>query len=1839
MTQDSPMFDADAVKNTLQTWPHPLPGILLRYWKSREPDDDGNPSQPPSNYAIVDLAGNVLRFLATVQLSHHLQWRHVKQNRQQVDADRNRLILTTVSTGSDGNWLKLLIEIDTSMSRADEHGELIHSFPVRSLLRGHRTVCCPRDEKLPTICSAPRFSRQDEAVGLTRYQVLGVLNEYRNKIIHGAEPNEEDRFRAAAILERLLVSLSDLSQLRVAVVDSHGRCLLCQGLVLDAFPEERGIGTGEEQAYRPFLLGSDGVPRTSLWPFLLYVDEEVAPQMRLNEFCFFSQAEAQAVHYSLFLRTGRVSSRELGEIGDLSYRDYAELMSWVSQHASPEGSLPDTFDDNAFTEQLCSSFVGRRNEFDRLQTWIRNTGSGFGAVTGGAGSGKSALLAQLRAIVRLGKAATTGAGTAGMARFAWHFCARREGRDDILRILRSLCRQIVDGVPEVFPDPQPLPETLGELKARLEGLIHRVAEFSQTTDRPIKLVIVVDALDEASAFRGGSDVVLAALPESLPPGVLVLCSYRVEEDGTPTVEIGERKLQLEPVLSEPLRPLDLGAVRELLQKTFAGSDREFHEEHAEAIHRASGGDPLYLFFLAQSLRTGEVNLDELDAVPRGIGAFFRHELWNCLPVDNDYAAYRLLLLLGCARASWTDRQVATYLGLSHSDVVFARAGLGRFLKYGRDDLGETTFELFHERLREYVQSEFSVEELLRQHRDLIEHFSPPGFEDAADSPGWHHLSFHRFEHGRLSGDFGLLFAAADSGFVDRKFATLADPSSVAEDYSLVLRACLLAGELERAFRTALDRSVISSEVRWLKERGLPRLLARVAPAVGPSQLRTLAGACDLIKDDSDRLEAQLEIAEGCLGQVPDAAVEAMVNNVLVAIVNLPPSTAVVGILAQAVPLVWSHFPESRPKLLSALTVWEKSLRDVAKALKGSVLDWIDQDFVEQAVPVFLGGAEKASELSGTKETVDVDPSLGQVLDIEDRYSTVDRGRVMRDAVPQTLSAFLEPFVWCDWSRLDAGVLDAFERTARERDVPAPDLHAVRARLAARRGDWDGVTRVFREAIADVNRWSSTGVLGRLGLVVREIDVPGTPCHGAAEDERLSFLVADELFSEARKQIPREAFQTDRRGKRATEVVLTFDFADTDTPAGITATSAAGHLAMGAADQARHEFEAAVEELHKAQLPSWKGDLEILVHAALRFPDDREKLARLFDLIRVIETTVSGLLEMSQKYVVSVVVEAMKAVLRKLDNHHMEIALRRLRDMVDVFSSNEARSRLLLWLGEASWQRGHRSEAVDCLADACRGLAFQDRTAYGAEGFRAAAELAPFVGPETQHALAETIVRLARTGVAYGENLSLLLPLFDVLRELDEESARRLFDEARELVRQTSAEQLPGSVVERMFEAAARFGPELPRELLQHWYDRYAAADHRERRFWLLTLVPLAIARDPRGIGERLRADVIEIKDLADRNDRCCRYAEAWLRAVPGDPGPVHSLLATARPKEGDLEAMRRRKLEELSQQTGIFVEQVGQFFEKAGRKANFWDPLEGLQGSIESAAINVIVSRMLGNRVDFSRDYFEALARTARVAACAGDGGQTAELLRRLVAETGDRPGGEWFEELAETAAIVAPSARPVSEALVELLEVGVIDMDQPDWVVNGARVARAMVAVGRHSDARQLIEDRVRMAEQSAAAFPHSAVSDLIAVLQQMGPDWNSRVDRLFAAITRWDEQAIAKPGPSAAGAIRFDVDRALLLTRRSDESSRVATYLALARTLAECPPGWTDYAAYRLVESAADLPNDLLLALMTSLCVHLSNNPATAPVPRDRLSALVMGEEGNGLFSGTATTISETN
>lgn len=1887
MTRIESPLATEMVRRLLDDWPHPLPQVLRRYWESRVPGEDGRPTSDPNVFSLLDLAGTLLRFLSLILLAEYLQ-RH--RDQRLPDSDLNRLILNTLQTPADGNWLKL------SRRLSEVLGPVAGDLLVPGLVGREEPVVPegPLSDLVPPGL-LQREKGRNRTVALDRWDVFEWLNRYRNHFFHGAGGSvagdssagaatdddadggedeggivDVDLQRAAWLLEHVVRDLEPLSRLVIGVREPSGGTLLCRGIVVEAFPRDESVNVPTDfEVGVPFLPDPRGGRPTELWPFLIYVDSEDTPVLRLSELCFFSRADTRSVEYAVFRDPGRWSSLELGSAGHSAYRNFVRLISSVESNATPEVLPPPGFDDRELFDELLRYFVGRGGELQRIVGWLHETPSGYGALTGRAGSGKSAILARLHEIAA-GEA--DGAPVdIGPIRFVWHFCQRRDGRNDQIQILRSLCHQIQETCSECIGRARDVPKTLAELRQRIGALLEEVSEHNLRAANPFKLAIVLDALDEATPYAGAADLLLPNFPDPLPPGVLVLASYRVHENGRPVLNLGDRGVRIQQLLPEALPPLGRDAVEELLRTLMGRRNRAVDDDLVETILQRSTGDPLYLYFLAHGIDTGQIDLENPEQVPAGLGSFFRRRLWNRLPHDDDFAAHRLLALLAALRFPCSDPFAASILEVPEVVVAAARRHFGSFLNYGASDDGQVTYLLYHDRLEQYVEGEFAPEERAALHGRLIESLSRDlPKSDETESPGppgvraYDQLSFHRFERGRNLGDFTELFAAYDAGYVDEKLHRLADPSATEEDYALLLRACRMADDLPRAFRAGLERSTISSEVQWLTTRGLPGLLARMASVLGPRYLATLRGAVDLIEDEADRMEALVEIAT-CL-EDPVAA-QRLAAEIVTSLQGSGPELRsrgwvghLIGMVGQRMPDLWSEVDDlvrtigrNSVNQSDELGTWLPRWSEVPTGIPESWLTAVSD--AANAVEVTRHGASPMADQNAS--------ALFQLMDKQDDLGA---NALLRHVAPNGVAQLLEPLLWSEVRPEQWPLVQTLGEQIRRAEIPSPTMHLIEARHLAARGDWRGVAAAFD---ASLDAFRAAGVnshLARIAMVMCELDRPGSPmipdedAPGAGAKEsgfrEIGSRAALQLLQVAASQV-RVGEETDMRGKRGTEMVISMEGTDLSSGgrAEIAAFTAAANASMGVLGPARAKFGEAVQLLERAPLSCWRADLPALLRAALRFPDPRERAARIFDVLHTVESVAGGLLLLSQLGPASRIAELLPVICDSLPGDLARSVVRRCAETARSLASDEARVRLLTACADRMWALGDRPAAFDLTRETCLALAFRDRLTLGVSGFRAARALAEQSSGDVHVLLAETLCKLAEADPRHTSFVPLAQALVSVLPDVSDPDRRSsLMTRLQRVLTAASFRTAPRELVENLTDVATHtFDRETAVEVLTLFLHHYAVSDAEDHSGWLECLFAAAWRGRFESVCDRLIADAVAIERADYRNTACCHIAEIMLDEPDGRDvsTQVARLLEAAEATREEFDVGIREHLERVGGMVGMAPDTMEQWM-GGGADDEDGDSAEPGRGGTKTtiaSLLNQLVGKQLKrSRSGFDNAFIEAGVRMARLHIRTGDVDRAIPLLRtaverveQLIDSDGDL--ARLFEELSTTASACAEPCSGLGEELVGILDDVLLESSRYDWVSRGCLLAGTLIALGREDEGRALLEQRVTLAETEA--FPYSEFGKLASALESQSPTVGShRAERLFEAVVGWRDEHIKEAGPEAAGAIRYDVDKAMFLANRSEESNRLEANLALADALEGCPPDWVRYASYRLIEHAMKTPRDALLAVLTALCRNVPSQRAETNRNGDdprRLADIVLGRLGYGLLDdsgavSTADTIS---
>ncbi len=306
-------------------------------------------------------------------------------------------------------------------------------------------------------------------------------------------------------------------------------------------------------------------------------------------------------------------------------------------------------------------FTGRKWVFDEIDQWLAKpkTSRIFG-ITGLAGTGKSAIAAYLCA---------TREGVA-----AFHICRYGDkDKADPRRCVASIAYQLSKQLPAYQ-------QQLGALN-NLESLIangNAQALFDQLILQPLaqvpdpgrKVVIVIDALDEANAEDENDLASLIAGEFGKSPDWLGLIVTT-----RPVREVTDPLQEMDGIDLETSRPENVDDIREYASKQLQPltDNAELRASAATAVADRSEGVFLYAHWVCEELKRGHLSVDEVEDFPQGLSGAYYQFFQRQFPKLKDYqsdvepvlglltAAYDFLRKEIVAEIfKWTDRQITDF---------------------------------------------------------------------------------------------------------------------------------------------------------------------------------------------------------------------------------------------------------------------------------------------------------------------------------------------------------------------------------------------------------------------------------------------------------------------------------------------------------------------------------------------------------------------------------------------------------------------------------------------------------------------------------------------------------------------------------------------------------------------------------------------------------------------------------------------------------------------------------------------------------------------------------------------------------------------------------------------------------------------------------------------------------------------------------------------------------------------------------------------------------------------------------------------------------------------------
>jgi hypothetical protein len=389
-------------------------------------------------------------------------------------------------------------------------------------------------------------------------------------------------------------------------------------------------------------------------------------------------------------------------------------------------------------------FSGRKWVVDEVVAWLSREHQRFLLITGEPGSGKSAIAAWL---------AGTGSPSPGTGpnleriRDSWsavHFCVAedKKGSLDPVAFTQSVVRQLADRYTEfataaldkygaTFRVEQHAKENRGTMVAvhintLILGGVNAQGVYNRALREPLdewlsnnpnqRLLILVDALDEALTFGQPGIVTLLAGSNDLPPGVRFLLTSRndplvTDQFATALANGTAHRLDLSSEALAGKNNQDIRTyVARRIEEEHLGAHVETVGERANVVRdlvSQAAGNFLYIKFLLDEVSKGRP-LAELASLPKGLYVLYRTYLDRTMPEmlaagsrANWDSRYRPLLgNLSVAIPAAPSSLLPGWLDLSAGTVATLLGSVIQMVERGPDP--ELSYRLYHRSVNEFL---------------------------------------------------------------------------------------------------------------------------------------------------------------------------------------------------------------------------------------------------------------------------------------------------------------------------------------------------------------------------------------------------------------------------------------------------------------------------------------------------------------------------------------------------------------------------------------------------------------------------------------------------------------------------------------------------------------------------------------------------------------------------------------------------------------------------------------------------------------------------------------------------------------------------------------------------------------------------------------------------------------------------------------------------------------------------------------------------------------------------------------------------------------------------------
>ncbi|NJN56977.1 MAG: helix-turn-helix domain-containing protein [Leptolyngbyaceae cyanobacterium SL_5_9] len=350
-----------------------------------------------------------------------------------------------------------------------------------------------------------------------------------------------------------------------------------------------------------------------------------------------------------------------------------------------------------FINPRLEGFVGREFVFQEIQGFFDSKDRGYFTVVGDPGDGKSAIAANYL--------------NQNPKQNSFFFNIRSGGHNTTSSFLESTCQQLIKRY-GLSLKPQPDRDwTDGSFMQRV------LAGAEAKLDHDNKLILVVDALDEADLTQQKEYTNPLYLPQAIPKNIYFLLTRRRDKSLEERLRFDSPSKTLD--LKNPRHQSDVMQDVAKYIKNYIAADSDGSELQQQInkfglalddfclkLYEKSQGNFMYLTLVLPEIAVGSYqDLDTIDHLPTGLINYY-NEHWNLMKMDENPFKIYVIATLAKVYRPVPLQEVVRYVSQAATDVtermvIRALEGWWQFLHCEQNGQ-EFCYQIYHESFRDYL---------------------------------------------------------------------------------------------------------------------------------------------------------------------------------------------------------------------------------------------------------------------------------------------------------------------------------------------------------------------------------------------------------------------------------------------------------------------------------------------------------------------------------------------------------------------------------------------------------------------------------------------------------------------------------------------------------------------------------------------------------------------------------------------------------------------------------------------------------------------------------------------------------------------------------------------------------------------------------------------------------------------------------------------------------------------------------------------------------------------------------------------------------------------------------